>query len=133
MAVSRRRAALLAAVWLGPSLILSLVAWSVYARYRIDVPARLGAGARAAAMAPLRAAVDGKTPGPIDDPALRRPLPDRGPVVVGVWSRGKMIARVVARGDTAAAAIGSAAEALTKHKALRDSVAELAYPRSDQG
>lgn len=120
MAVNRRRAALLAAVWLGPSLILSLVAWSVYARYRIDVPARLDANARAAAIAPLRAAVDGETPGPIDDPGLRRPLPNHGPVVVGVWSNGKMIARVVARGDTAAAAISSAAAALTQHKALHD-------------
>lgn len=118
--MSRRRAALLAAVWLGPSLILSLVAWSVYARYHIDVPPRIDADARAAAMAPLRAAVDGTEPQPIRNPALSRRLPDRGPVVVGVWSNGKMIARVVARGDTAAAAIGSAATALAEHTAVRE-------------
>ncbi len=119
MALTRRRAALLGAVWVGPSLILSLVAWSVYARYRIDVPPRMGAGARAAAMAPLRAAVDDGQAGPVTDPALGRRLPGRGPVVVGVWLSGKMIARVVARGDTAADAIHSAAAALAQHKAVR--------------
>jgi hypothetical protein len=110
--VSRRRRIALVATMVAPSALMLALAAAVTARYRIPPPERLGPEARAAAMAPLRAALDGEQPVRPEHPELERGLQDRGPVVVTVWDRGRLAARVAGRGDRLADAIVKAAEEL---------------------
>lgn len=120
MAVNRRRVALLAAVWLGPSVIAMAIMCSSYSRYHIDTPPRLSDEARAAAIAPIRAALDGESIEPVTHAELTRPLAHRGPVVVSVWINGGMRARLTVHGDTAAQAIDAAARRITEHANIRE-------------
>ena len=108
MAVSRRRLALAATFVLPSAVLLVLSSW-VKARYRIEAPERLGPEARAAAIAPLRAVLEGKQPARPDHPELERALDHQGPVVVNVWRLGKRVARVAGRGERIADAVVDAA------------------------
>ena len=68
MAVRRRRLALIATFVLPSAFLLLLSSW-VKGRYHIEPPPRLGPGARAAAVAALRAVLEGK-PGAFRNVAL---------------------------------------------------------------
>lgn len=123
--MSRRgRRLVLAAVWVGPTAVLMVLAWAVSSHFRIDTPRRLSPEARAQAMAVLRAAIDhAPVPAPaarLDDPELARALPDRGPVVVSLWSKGARIVRVAGWGDRVADGVRSAARGLATMKKVAD-------------
>ena len=111
MAVRRRRVALVATFVLPSALLLLLSSW-VKSRYRIPPPERLGPEARAAAVASLRAVLDGGAPERPRHPELERELDGGGPVVVNVWRLGKRVARVDGRGERIADGIEKAAVAL---------------------
>ena len=120
--MTRRRLIALVAVWTLPSAIFLAIAGAVYARHRLEMPPRLSADARAAAMAVLRGALDaaGKMPTTLvatpQHPELVAPLPDGGPVVATVWLAGRPIVRVDGHGRTTAAAVVAAAEALRRDR-----------------
>lgn len=116
--MSARRIAVLVAVWTLPSVIFLAITWSVYAKYRITVPDRLGPDARAAAMATLRTAMDGGGAKRPDHPELERALPNQGPVIVTVWYAGRPVARINAFGDTIADALLVAARTIPKEPKL---------------
>jgi hypothetical protein len=116
---ARRRLAL-AVVALLPSLILCAGATWVGSRYRIEPPATLSPAARAAAMAPLRATVNGGPPARPRHEELDRSLPDGGPVVVSVWLEGIRGVRVEGRGATVADALEAAGRALSESEPLAD-------------
>jgi len=104
--MTRRRKLALVAVWTLPSAVFLLVTGLVYGAYRIPPPDRLDDTARAAVIAPLRAALDDKEPS--------GPSPIRighvGPLAITVWSNGKPVARV----DMPGADIGQALDAAAK-------------------
>lgn len=81
-------------------------------------PPRLGDDARAAAMAPLRAVLDGKPPSAPKHPDLDRELAGNGPVIVSAWSYGRRSIRVEGHGLTTAAAIADAAQQLSESAEL---------------
>lgn len=114
-----RRSAALVAVWTLPTLIFVVISYAVFNRYRIHVPARLGADARAEVMRVLRAAVEKGEAGQPAHPELSRALPDQAPAVVTVWSNGRRAARVDAYGDTIANAVAVAARVLAANPTLR--------------
>jgi hypothetical protein len=123
MRPNKRRAALLA-IWILPSaVLLGLAAW-IHARYRIDVPPRLGPEARAQVVAELRAALLGQPEPAAPDPSqalsqrLSQPLAHRGPVLVSVLDEGRIQARVMGHGSTLAVAVGAAADVLRVHPAV---------------
>jgi hypothetical protein len=116
---ARRRLALAAVVVL-PSAILCAAATWVGARYRMEPPAPLSADARAAAMAVLRASLDGRPAGRPRHAELERELADGGPAVVSVWHKGKRAARVEGRGARAADALAAAARALAESPDLAE-------------
>jgi hypothetical protein len=103
--------------------IVLLVAATVMVRehYAMDIPPRLPDEARAAAMAPLRAALDGQgKEGELArpaHPALGRPL--AGPAIVTVWSRGRRYLRVEGKGATAADALLDAARRIAESPVVR--------------
>src|SRR5207237_352237 len=76
--------------------------------------------ARAAAMAPLRAVVDGAAGAPARPAhaALERPLSAGGPAIVSFWLDGRRVIRVEGRGPTAADALFDAAHQLAAGPAL---------------
>lgn len=113
-----RRPWLVAAVLALPLVCVVVPALVVYSHIAYDLPRRLDAEARAAAMAPLRAAVDGRTIPKASHPALDRRLPETGTVVVSLWSGGRRLVRLAGRGRTAAAAIDDAATQLAVDPAL---------------
>jgi hypothetical protein len=101
---------LLAAALAAPPLLLVILWSGVRSCVSMRPPPPLSDEARAAAMAPLRAALDGAgAPAPPDHDELRRKLPEEGPVIVTVWSEGRRAARVEGRGKTIADAIADAA------------------------
>ncbi len=111
--MTRRRRQLIA-VWTLPSLLFLAVTAFAYGKFRIPPPARLTDAARAAILAPLRAAVDGRaTPS-----AATGDLGD-GPLCATVWLDGKSVARVDGHGDTLAAASDDAARQLRALGQLR--------------
>ena len=113
-----RRKLALAAVVLLPSLTLCAAATWVGSRYRIEPPERLSPAARAAAMAVLRATVNGGAPARPRHEELERPLPDGGPVVVSVWLEGIRGVKVEGRGARAADALEAAARGLSEAEPL---------------
>ncbi|HEY1814644.1 MAG TPA: beta-L-arabinofuranosidase domain-containing protein [Kofleriaceae bacterium] len=108
-----RRSAVLALVWTLPTAVFLAVTFIVFHAYRIAPPHRLDARGRACAMAPLRAALDGRDAAPCELPEAR------GLIGVTVWSKGRAIARIDGVGDTLAAALDSAAHQLRQHPAVR--------------
>jgi hypothetical protein len=115
----RRRRLALAATFVLPSALLCAAATWVGGRYRIDPPERLSAEARAAAMAPLRAALDGGTPARPRSAELERPLDQGGPVLATVWQGGLRVTRVQARGERVADAVLAAATALAANNEVK--------------
>ncbi|HUQ04897.1 MAG TPA: beta-L-arabinofuranosidase domain-containing protein [Kofleriaceae bacterium] len=116
--MTRRRALALAAVWTLPSLVFLAIVSQVYGTWRIHVPPRLGADARAAVVATLRSGLEGKG---IIDPQhreLARRLPHEGPVAATVMLEGRMIARLDGYGPTIAHATKTAAELMGHHPAI---------------
>ncbi len=108
----RSRRAALAATFVLPSAVLFALSTWVRVHYRIEPPERLGPDARAAAIAPVRAALEGAAIARPRHPELERSLEDGGPVVVNVWRLGKHVARVSGSGPRIADAVHSAAGAL---------------------
>jgi hypothetical protein len=106
-----RRTGLAATFILPSAVLLALSSW-VRIHYRIPPPERLGPEARAAAVAPVRAALEGAAIARPRHPELERALADGGPVVVNVWHLGKRVAQVSGRGERIADAVHSAAHAL---------------------
>jgi hypothetical protein len=100
-----RRHLLLVALLLAPPLAVLVPALVVYSYIAYDLPPRLGEEARAAAMAPLRAVVDGGKPERPSHPELQRALPAQGTVIVSLWSGGRRVVRVQGHGATTADAI----------------------------
>jgi hypothetical protein len=115
-----RRQLALAAVLVLPSAILCAAATWVGSRYRMEPPAPLSAEARAAAMATLRATLDGRPAGRPRHAELERELADGGPVLVSVWHQGERAARVEGRGARAADALAAAARALAEAPGLAE-------------
>ena len=111
MAVRRRRLALIATFVLPSAFLLLLSSW-VKGRYHIEPPPRLGPEARAAAVAALRAVLEGKPASRPKHAELERELDHDGPVVVNVWRLGKRVARVSGRGRRIADAVEKAGGAL---------------------
>jgi hypothetical protein len=105
--VTRRRKLLLA-VWIAPSAVFLAVTALAYGTFRITPPDRLDAAARAAVIAPLRAAIEQRT-APCTAPG---PIPGGGPLIATVWLDGRSLVRVEAHGDTLAAAADDAARQL---------------------
>ncbi len=102
-----------------PSLVVLVAGFAVYSYIAYDLPPRLSGAARAAAVAPLRAVVDGGAPAkPAANAELARGLPGNGPVVVSLWSFGKRVARVEGRGLTIGDAVYDAARVLADDPAL---------------
>jgi hypothetical protein len=120
----RRRRRALAAVIVLPSALLCIAATLVGARYRIDPPERLSPAGRAAAMAVLRAVLDGGSPARPRHDELEQPLADRGPAIVTIWEGGMRAARVEGRGERAADAIQAAAVALAGDKEITSLAAD---------
>jgi prenyltransferase beta subunit len=109
----KRRTLALVLVWTLPSAVFLAATASVYVAFRIAPPVRLEAAERAAVMAPLRAAVDGK---PAPRCTLHRAL--AGPIAATVWSDGRPIARADAEGADLAAAVDAAAATLATQPGL---------------
>jgi len=107
----KRRTALLVAVWTAPSAVLLAATAIVYAAFRISPPARLDAGERARAMAPLRDALTGQIHAA--PPDVHRPL--AGALAVTLWSAGKAEVRIDVTGTDVAGAIAQAARQLRVH------------------
>jgi hypothetical protein len=117
--VTRRRALALAAVWTLPSLVFLAIVASVYGTWRIHVPPRLGADARTAVIATLRAGLEGRAIPEPQHRELARRLPHDGPVAASIMLEGRMIARLDGYGSTIAAATRAAAELMGHHPALQ--------------
>ncbi len=105
--MTRRRRLLLLLVWTLPSLAFLVATAIVYGAFRIPRPARLDAAGRAAAVAPLRAAVDGRS---LASCALRPGGP--GTVGITVWSHGRARLRIDAVAADLPRAIDEAAAQL---------------------
>ena len=105
--MTRRRRLLLRLVWTLPSLAFLVATAIVYGAFRIPRPARLDAAGRAAAVAPLRAAVDGRS---LASCALRPGGP--GTVGITVWSHGRARLRIDAVAADLPRAIDEAAAQL---------------------
>jgi hypothetical protein len=84
-----------------------------YHHVAMAVPPRLGDQARAAAMAPLRAALEGREPARPRHAELERQGPGSGLVVVSLWAAGRRVVRVEGSGLTTADAILGAARELS--------------------
>ena len=113
--MTRRRKLVLVAVWTLPSAVFLIVTGLVYGAYRIPPPTRLDDTARAAVIAPLRAAIDDREatgPSPIR-------VPHAGPLAVTVWSNGKAIARIDTPGADVGASLDAAARSLRANPAVR--------------
>jgi len=119
----RHRLALAAVVVLPSALLLAAATW-VGGRYRLEPPERLGPAGRTAALAALRAVVEGRPPARPHGQGLDAPLEDRGPAVVTVWHGGARVVRVDGRGATAAEAIEAAGRALAASKPITDLTAD---------
>ncbi|MCA9678360.1 MAG: terpene cyclase/mutase family protein, partial [Myxococcales bacterium] len=108
-----------------PSLAFLLLVHLIYGAYKIDVPPPMSGDARAAVVARLRAAFEGR---PDDDapadPVLARRLDHQGPVIVQVWLDGAMKGRVDGYGPTVRDAVASAAGLLQQHPGLQGLTAE---------
>ncbi len=100
------------ALWSLPSAVFAMVAAAAYHHVHLEVPPRLSAAARAAAMAPLRAVLDERPMTPPAHPELSRALPGGGPAVVTVWHAGAVQVRAIGYGASIAEAIVAAAEKL---------------------
>lgn len=118
--MTRRRALALVAVWTLPSLVfLAIVSW-VYGTWRIVVPPRLSADARAAVVRSLRDALEGRGVVAPEHAELRRRLPHDGPVAASVYLEGRMIGRVDGYGATVAEATRAAAELMHQHRLIAE-------------
>ncbi len=114
----RTRLAIFAAVVVVPPVALMIYAYTVYARYHIEEPSRLGADARREAVAIVRASVEQREVPVPAHPELARSLPHRGPVVASIWLDGKMLARSDGFGDTVADALYESARVLPTHPGM---------------
>nr|HEX4313515.1 hypothetical protein [Kofleriaceae bacterium] len=110
--MTRRRALVL--LWTLPAAILVATSALTYHAFRIAPPDRLDGPARAAAIAPLRAVLDGSG-APAPATASDAPIV----LVATIWSHGRAVARVDGRGDDLAAAASYAASALAADHAVR--------------
>ena len=106
------------ALWTVPAATLMLWTWCVFDHYRIEVPSRLSAPARQAVVASVRAALEGREAVPPAHSELARSLADNGPVIVGIWHEGSLLARVTGRGVTIADAVADAAGQCATHAKL---------------
>ena len=117
---TRRRIALLVAIWVLPSAILMTLAWRVQAHYHIPEPAGLSDEARQSVVDALRETVaTGEVVRP-QHPDLSRRLVHGGPVSVELWAFGKRRIRVWARADTLVDALALASADLLTQPMLRN-------------
>ncbi len=114
----RGRRLALAAVFVLPSALLCAAAAAVVTHYRIEPPPGLSPAGRAAAMAVMRAVMDGRPPARPRHDELERALEAGGPVVVTVWHEGDLVVRVEGRGAREADALEAAARALAESPEL---------------
>lgn len=110
--MNRRLALLL--VWTLPSALFLSVTCITYRAYRIPPPDRVDAATRFAIVETIRAAFEGRAPGPL--PPIAGTV--HGPMVATVWASGRSVATVIDESTDLAAATAALADKLRKHPQL---------------